>query len=398
MRKILLLLTLTLSLSLFLTGCGGSEDLTGNADEKTKQLLLDTIESYDLTRHIFGEGVTFELEDKKNFNGNEYSRVQGNIFENLSTYEDALQNTFTPKRAKEVLEQLNDENSIIRSFDNKLYVSDYYINLPEEIQSLRPNIDTLNLITEKDNLMVVNYKKINSGVRKKSYTDQTILLEKVGDTYLVSDNINKYSPATEEYLSLIQEHFNLSDDKSTFIATNNLYLEALSMSGKGTFLELYFLFKPEGNILALNSALMYNSKLKTVEDLKIEEDRIINKIFTDLSSDDKTKILIIPVEEDLKSASKLVKFQNYGEEEKGNYIIVPKYLDNDYIQIQPSNSNYQGLYSNFFIGLEGEYNIKYEDGKSAFEINTENLSSQTLPKEVQLLNSKDFIAYLNAIK
>ncbi|SHH09433.1 hypothetical protein SAMN02745245_00515 [Anaerosphaera aminiphila DSM 21120] len=400
MNKIILTLLLILSMSLTLVGCSRPDKFVGSADDETKKLLSDTISNYDLTRNIFGDNVTFDLSDVREIEGKKYIRVSGDIFENLNSYKKTVEETFTLKRSEEILNQLEDSKSILRNFDNKLYVADYYAQLPKEVQKLRVSIDSLDLITKKDNLLIVNYRKTNTGMTKVTYTDQVLLLEKENGKYLVSEDISKYTPADNEVKKIIEENYKIPEDNSTFIASNSLYLKNVGENDENTFLTLYKVFEPEQSKLVLKYSAMYNSSEKSIENLSIVNNRTVNKVFTDLCSNSSAKLLIIPIKEG-DNPKKVVEFINYSDEEKENlpkYILIPKYLDENNLKISSSNLNLKDLYSTFYMGLDGNYTLTYSDSEGVLKLDTSTLETEKLPAEVEKLNFEKFNDYLGNIK
>lgn len=400
MKKIILTLLLVLSMSLILVGCSRPDKYVGSADDETKKLLSDTISNYDLTRNIFGDNVTFDPSDVREIEGKKYIRVSGDIFESLNSYKKTVEETFTLKRSEEILNQLEDSKSILRNFDNKLYIADYYAQLPKEVQKLRVSIDSLDLITKKDNLLIVNYRKTNTGMTKVTYTDQVLLLEKENGKYLVSEDISKYTPADNEVKKIIEENYKIPEDNSTFIASNSLYLKNVGENDENTFLTLYKVFEPEQSKLVLKYSAMYNSSEKNIENLSIVNNRTVNKVFTDLCSNSSAKLLIIPIKEG-DNPKKVVEFINYSDEEKENlpkYILIPKYLDENNLKISSSNLNLKDLYPTFYMGLDGNYTLTYSDSEGVLKLDTSTLETEKLPAEVEKLNFEKFNDYLENIK
>ena len=392
MKKIIIL---ALSL-LLLTGCTNNPTISSDSNNVDNEI-KNTITKYIEIKTYTGEDITFDKNDTKTFDGETYSRILGDGFNNVEDYNKMINSTFTKETVKYNLLKDSNSFSAIKSDDGKIYISNQTLEHINQYYKDRPlDLDNLKVISKKDDILIVGFTFISETNIEDRPISKLVFI-KENDKYLIHDDISKlsYNAVSEDEENLIRKHFNIPDDKSTFIGNFNN-----SFPNKKYNHSTYGVFEINGKTLTLKEACDINKDTNKVKTLKVEGENIVNNIFEDIPHEsDDVELLICYVPEDKANLtddyieySFMGTFDENPKSTKVNnkYIVIPKYINDPGHKFEIDGVYHSSpTFSLPIYGVEGDIKIKF----ASKEYNLEDAKN-----DVKLLENANVVNYDHIVK
>ncbi|RVU55492.1 hypothetical protein [Anaerosphaera multitolerans] len=409
MKKIFLLIA---SFSLIiLPACSNKskdpDNLYNYFNRSEMEKITNLISNYELAENFYSEDIDFDTDNLIREDHSTYIPVSGNNVNSYEEYRKLLKNTLTKEEYDKKLNNIKSQTSPLKIINGKLYMDSNYKNHVEELnKEYKINFENIKVIVKKDNVVVISYEKIPTETNQKSdkysRSNSLVLVEEKGK-YLVDKNLYDRGlfSVNAETLSKIRKYFEITDDKTTLIVEDNrLFDFALQQ-------KIYKIFEVEGSELKLKFICRIDNKNEKIEQLEIEDNKIINPLFTELNSFPDTTLLVSHLDTNSPEYKEIVDPLKYVylNQNKENvivpadvYVFIPKYLDyyNTLISSESGNS-YISMTSINPTNKEGTVFIKLnsDDTKVEFEFTTAAIKEvQELPMGVKNINSIELYRYL----
>ncbi|SHH09490.1 hypothetical protein SAMN02745245_00517 [Anaerosphaera aminiphila DSM 21120] len=359
MRKII-----ALTLSLLLTGCINNP-INSSSSNKVDNEIKNTITKYLSLNTYTGENIKFDENDTKTFNGETYARILGNDFNSPEDYNKMINNAFTKESAKDyLLEKPNTSNGILYTDKSGVYINKKVMEQPLQFT---PDLNTLDVVTEKDDVLIVSYDNFYKPT-KETYP-LYVTLVKENDKYLIDNyKITNCKLAGKEHSKIIREHYNIPDDKSTFIGLISQYKDkhfafvVYTVKGKDLYLEQACDFDVDKNTIAPLTIEGQRKIYGAREELSETNPKVLNNIFEKLSPDSKLETLIASVPKDASPLfEKYIEFEELFPSEENNavlnkYIVVPKYFTS--FSLSAADGPTVIWSDSPFLGIKGSFKLK----------------------------------------
>ena len=375
MKKII-----ALALSLLLTGCINNPIHSSSSNKVDNEIKNKITKSIDL-RTYNGEDIKFDENDTKTFNGEIYARILGKDFNSPEDYNKMVNSVFTKESAKGyLLEKPNTTNGFLYTDGSGIYINK---KVTEQPPQFTPDLNTLEVVTEKDDLLIVSYDNFYKPT-KETYPLYVTLVKENGKYLIDNYKITNCKLAGKEHSKIIREHYNIPDDKSTFIGLISQYKDkhfafvVYTVKEKDLYLEQACDFDVDKNTIAPLNIEGQRKIYGSNEELSETNPKVVNNIFEKLSPDSKLETLIAYVPEDVSPLfEKYIEFEELFPSEENNavlnkYIVVPKYFTPFSLSVGDGPTV---VWSDSpFLGIKGSFklkeNINYETLLNFF---TENL-------------------------